>query len=70
MSCTVAPEKARLKVSLSLTCVMATMVLVTEVPMFAPMTMGTAMCTSREPAVTIDTTIDVKVELLCTATVP
>ena len=70
MSCTVAPEKARLTVSLSLTCVIATRVLVTDVPMLAPMTMGTAMWTSRAPAVTMDTTMEVKVELLCTATVP
>ena len=53
-----------LKVSLSLTCVIATRVLVTDVPMLAPMTMGTAMWTSSAPAVTMDTTIDVKVELL------
>ena len=52
------------KVFLSLTCVIATRVFVTDVPMFAPMTMGTAMWTGSAPAVTMDTTMDVKVELL------
>ena len=46
------------------------MVLVTEVPMLDPMTMGTAVVTVSAPAPTMATTMEVKVELLWTSTVP
>ena len=49
--------------SLSFICVKETMVLVTEVPMFAPMIMGIAVFTGV-PAATKPTMIDVEVEEL------
>lgn len=45
MSWTVAPANARRKSFLLVICPIETMVLVTEVPMFAPITMGIAFCT-------------------------
>ena len=56
--------------SLSAIWVKDTMVLVTEVPMLDPMTMGTAVVTVSAPAPTMATTMEVKVELLWTSTVP
>ena len=47
MSCTVAPAKALLNSPLSEICPMATMVLVTEVPMLAPISMGMDVLMSR-----------------------
>mmetsp|Transcript_7155 Transcript_7155/g.44414 ORF Transcript_7155/g.44414 Transcript_7155/m.44414 type:complete len:247 (+) Transcript_7155:2366-3106(+) len=47
----------------------ATMVLVTLVPMFAPMTMYTALSTPMASAPTMATAMDVLVELDCTSTV-
>ena len=47
ISWTVAPPKARRNWFLSPAMVMATMVLVTDVPMFAPITMGMAVRTTR-----------------------
>ena len=46
-SCTVAPAKARRKSSLSAICPIDTIVLVTDVPMFAPITMGIASRTLK-----------------------
>ena len=44
---TLLPAKALLNWFLSLTCPTATRVLVTDVPILAPITMGMAECTSK-----------------------
>ena len=46
-----------------------TMVLVREVPMLAPMTMGTACWTEMTPLETMETMMEVQVEELWTSTV-
>mmetsp|Transcript_89084 Transcript_89084/g.252574 ORF Transcript_89084/g.252574 Transcript_89084/m.252574 type:complete len:237 (+) Transcript_89084:879-1589(+) len=70
MSWTVAPAKARSSSARSPICPMETMVLVTEVPMFAPMMTGTASWELSCPAATRPTTMEVLVEEDCTSTVP
>ena len=66
MSCTVAHAMARSNSIFRLMCPMDTIVLVIEVPMFAPMMMGTAIETLSVPLATKPTTIAVVVELDCT----
>mmetsp|Transcript_5006 Transcript_5006/g.10059 ORF Transcript_5006/g.10059 Transcript_5006/m.10059 type:complete len:208 (-) Transcript_5006:166-789(-) len=68
-SCTVAAAKANLSSSAFPRKPMDTIVLVTEVPMLAPMMMKIAILTSRTLAPTRDTTIEVVVELDWTKTV-
>merc|ERR1712142_952812 len=46
-----------------------TAVLVTDVPMLAPMTMGIPLCTLITPAAVIATTMEIVVEELCMMTV-
>ena len=60
LSCTVAAEKARRNSSGSFIWPRLTMVLVSEVPMLAPITIGMAMLTGRPPA-TMPTIIEVTV---------
>mmetsp|Transcript_29292 Transcript_29292/g.66409 ORF Transcript_29292/g.66409 Transcript_29292/m.66409 type:complete len:243 (-) Transcript_29292:14-742(-) len=62
MSCTVAAEKARWRSMRLFTWPMETMVLVTEVPMLAPMMTGMAAFTVMVSAPTRPTTIDVLVD--------
>ena len=62
MSCTVAAEKPALRSSLFAKWPMATMVLVTEVPMLAPMIMNTALRTLSSFAPTSEMMMDVVVE--------
>ena len=69
MSWTVAAEKARWNSSLLPICVIATKVLVTEVPILAPISMGMAIWMSM-PAPMAATMMEVKVEELWTRTVP
>mmetsp|Transcript_68764 Transcript_68764/g.143607 ORF Transcript_68764/g.143607 Transcript_68764/m.143607 type:complete len:208 (-) Transcript_68764:230-853(-) len=69
MSCTVAPAKALSNSNRSPAWPIDTMVLVTVVPMLAPMMMGTAGRTWSPPAETKATTMDVLVEEDCTITV-
>merc|ERR1711892_839450 len=68
MSCTLAQAKAFLNCSLSPAWVKATMILVTLVPMLAPMIMGMAVLTGA-PAETSPTMIEVDVEEDWTRTV-
>ena len=63
-SCTVAALMARLNSSRRLTCPRDTSVLVTVVPILAPMMMGMAQETSMTPEPTIPTTMEVVVEEL------
>ena len=69
MSCTVAAEKPRRRSSLLAKWPMATMVLVTEVPMLAPMIMKTALRTESSFAPTREMMMEVVVEEDCTSTV-
>ena len=63
-SCIVAPAKARWNSVRRFMEVMATMVLVTVVPMLAPMMMGTALVTVSAPPATMPTTIEVVLDEL------
>ena len=69
MSCTVAAEKPRRRSSALAKGLMATIVLVTEVPMLAPMIMKTALRTESSFAPTRETMMEVVVEEDCTSTV-
>ena len=69
ISCTVAAENASSNWFLLPICVIATKVLVTEVPMLAPMIIGMAIWTFK-PAPMAATMIEEKVDELCTRTVP
>ena len=62
MSCTVAAANARRNSSLSPICAIATMVEVTEVPMFAPMTSEIACFTVSRSAATMVMIMDVDVD--------
>ena len=70
MSCTVAAEKALSNSSRLPIWVMATSVLVTEVPILAPISIGTAILSLRPAPPMAATMIEVKVDELCTNTVP
>ena len=68
-SCTVAPAKALWNSSRRVTWASETRVLVTDVPMFAPMTMGMAPSMVSAPAATRATIMDVVVDELWTCVV-